>query len=298
MTVVEDTTIPKSHITVAYQGESGAYSEQAALEFFGADAHPQPKQSFDEVFDAVTAAQCMFGVVPAENSLGGSIHRNYDLLMRHNLHIVGEVIVRVRWYLYTLPGVQLGDIKRVMSHWQALAQTEQSLARLLPQAEREQVYDTAGSVKLLAEEGRRDTAAIAGIRAHALYGLPILLSGIEDDPTNYTRFIVLSRDSIPNPSPQEEGRREGVVHKSSIVFATRNEPGALFKSLAAFALRDIDLTKIESRPLQGSPWEYLFYMDFVGHAEGPRCRRALDHLREFATILRVLGSYPRAAMPE
>lgn len=279
--------------TVAFQGEPGAYSEQAAFDFFGKDARPIPRPSFDDVFDDVAAGKCDYGIVPVENSLGGSIHRNYDLFMRHDLHIAGEVIVRIRWYLYTLPGVQLSDITRVMSHWQALAQTERSLDKLLPHAEREQVYDTAGSVKLLAEEQRRDTAAIAGVRARDLYGLPILLEGIEDDHTNFTRFVVLS--PTPNPS-QREGRKEAGA-KTSIVFALRNEPGALFKAVAAFALRNIDLSKIESRPLQGSPWHYLFYLDFVGDAEEENCRRAIEHLREFATVLRVLGSYPRATMP-
>jgi prephenate dehydratase len=292
--------ITRRMTVAAFQGEPGAYSEQAAFDFFGPHVQPLPRPSFDDVFDDVASAKCDFGVVPVENSLGGSIHRNYDLLMRHNLHIVGEVIVRIRWYLYALPGVQLGDITRVMSHWQALAQTEHTLSRLLPQAEREQVYDTAGSVKMLAEERRSDTAAIAGKRASELYSLPILLEGIEDDPTNYTRFLVLSRDPTLSPLPFGGGAGGGVEanYKTSIVFATRNEPGSLFKSLAAFALRGVDLTKIESRPLQGSPWEYLFYLDFGGHADDTNCRRALDHLSEFATVLRVLGSYPRATMPQ
>lgn len=285
--------------TVAFQGEAGAYSEQAAFDFFGRDARPIPRPSFDDVFDNVAAGKCDYGIVPVENSLGGSIHRNYDLFMRHDLHIAGEVIVRIRWYLYTLPGVQLGEIKRVISHWQALAQTERSLDKLLPNAEREQVYDTAGSVKMLAEEQRRDTAAIAGIRARDLYGLPILLEGIEDDHTNFTRFVVLSRLPSPVPShpPSPVGEGSGVGAKTSIVFALRNEPGALFKAIAVFALRNIDLSKIESRPLQGSPWHYLFYLDFAGNAEDENCRHAIEHLREFATVLRVLGSYPRATMP-
>ncbi len=279
--------------TVAFQGVPGAYSEQAAFDFFGEQAQPIPRPSFDDVFDDVAGGKCDYGIVPVENSLGGSVHRNYDLFMRHDLHIVGEAIVRIRWYLYTLPGVQLGDIKRVMSHWQALAQTERSLNKLLPDAEREQVYDTAGSVKMLAEEQRRDTAAIAGIRARELYGLPILIEGIEDDHTNYTRFVVLA--SAARQFPVREGPAIGT--KTSIVFALRNEPGALFKALAVFALRNIDLTKIESRPLQGSPWHYLFYLDFAGDVAEENCRRAIEHLREFATILRVLGSYPRATMP-
>jgi len=286
-------------IRVSYQGEPGAYSEQAIFDFFGPQAAPQPVpcETFDDVFDCVTAGRCDYGVVPVENSLGGSVHRNYDLFMRHSLHLVGEVIVRVRWYLYALPGVTLSEVRRVISHWQALAQCERTLSRLLPAAEREPVYDTAGSVKMLAESSRRDTAAIAGRRAHDLYGLPILCEGLEDDPTNYTRFVVLSRDpSLPPQARAESAATQ--AYKTSIVFAMPNRPGALYRALAAFALRDIDLTKIESRPLQGSPWEYVFYLDFIGHADELNCRRALDHLGEFATILRVLGSYPRASSPE
>lgn len=272
--------------SIAYQGEPGAYSEQAAFDFYGAEAQPQPRQTFDAVFDSVTSAECDNGVVPLENSLAGSIHRNYDLLMRHNLHIIGEVIVRVSHNLIALPGVGLADIRRVYSHWQALDQCEQSLTRLLPGVERVQVYDTAGSVKMLSEEQRRDTAAIASHRAAVLYGLPILREALEDDPTNYTRFAVLSREPA--------AVAPGTPCKTSIVYATRNAPGSLFRALAVFALRDIDLTKIESRPLQGSPWEYLFYVDFGGHQDDEVCARALDHLREQATLLRVLGSYARA----
>ncbi|MFN3705105.1 MAG: prephenate dehydratase [Thermoflexales bacterium] len=278
---------------VAFQGEPGAYSEQAALDFFGSAVELLPRPTFDDVFDDVSAGRCDFGIVPMENSLGGSVHRNYDLLMRHSLHIIGEVIVRVQWYLYALPGVQFADIRRVVSHWQALAQCERTLARLLPHAEREPVYDTAGSVKMLALEERRDTAAIAGRRAGELYGVPVLREGIEDDDANYTRFVVLARE----PSMQHQALFDDQAYKTSIVFAMRNVPGALFRALAAFALRDIDLTKIESRPLQGSPWEYLFYLDFVGHAQALRGQRALSHLSEITTVLRVLGSYPRATMP-
>ncbi len=272
--------------TAAYQGETGAYSEQAVFDYFGPSVLPVPQPTFDAVFETVSSGECDAAVLPVENSLGGSVHRNYDLLMRHALHIVGEVIVRVSHNLIALPGVQLADIRRVWSHWQALDQCEQSITRLLPGVERVQVYDTAGSVKMLAQEQRRDTAALASARAAAFYGLPILRAEMEDDPTNYTRFVVLSRTPVAVTS--------GQPCKTSIVFATRNAPGSLFRALAVFALRDIDLTKIESRPLQGSPWEYLFYLDFLGHQTDAVCARALDNLREQATILRVLGSYPRA----
>ncbi len=277
--------------TIAYQGEPGAWSEQAALDFYGRDAVPQPRFSFDDVFTDVTAGICDFGVVPMENSLGGSIHRNYDLLMRHDLHIVGEVIVRVRWCLITLPDVQLRDIARVQSHPQALAQCERTLSKLVPQAERKEVYDTAGSVKLLKESGERTTAALASRRAAHIYGLPVLQEGLEDDPTNYTRFAVLARQpAVISPT-------DHTVYKTSIVFAGRNEPGLLFKTLGAFSMRNIDLCKIESRPLQGSPWSYLFYLDFVGHQDDLTCKRALDNLQEFASLYRCFGSYPRAQMP-
>lgn len=275
--------------SVAFQGEPGAYSEQAAFDFFGAQAQPAPRPTFDAVFDDTAAGKVDFGIVPVENSLAGSVHRNYDLLMRHNLHIVGEAIVRVRHNLIALPGVELLDIRRVYSHWQALDQCEKTLSRLLPNVERTQVYDTAGAVKIVLEEQRRDTAAIASKRAAELYGLPILREGLEDDPTNFTRFVVLSREPA-SPPP-------AVASKTSIVFATRNIPGALYKALAAFALREIDLSKIESRPLQGSPWEYLFYLDFIGNQTDEACAHALAQLREFSTFVRVLGSYPRANMP-
>ena len=278
--------------TVAYQGEPGAWSEQAAFDFFGPQAQPRPFTAFDDVFDAVAKGDCDYGCVPVENSLAGSIHRNYDLLMRHSLRVIGETIVRVRWCLITHPNVEMHQIRRVTSHWQALAQTEHTLTRTLPGVERKEVYDTAGSVKLLKESGAHDTAAIASRRAAQIYEMPVLREGLEDDPTNYTRFVILAREDSPTlPPPQD------APFKTSIVFVVGNVPGSLFKSLAAFSLRNIDLLKIESRPRQGSPWEYLFYLDFVGRHDNIHCARALDHLREFATIVRILGSYVRAEMP-
>ncbi len=280
--------------SVAYQGEPGAYSEQAAFACFGPDITPVGRASFDIVFDDVAAGRSDFGMVPVENSLAGSVHRNYDLLMRHNLTLIGEAIVRVSHNLITLPGVALGEITRGISHWQALAQCEKSLTTLLPQAARVEVYDTAGSAKMLSEERRRDTAAVASKRAATLYGLPILREAIEDDPSNYTRFVALARPGDLAESARAARDSVDTSHKTSIVFATRNVPGSLFRAMACFAMRDLDLTKIESRPLQGSPWEYLFYLDFIGDQHDAPCARALAHLSEYATTLRVLGSYPRA----
>ena len=265
---------------VAFQGEAGAYSEQAVFNYFG-KIETLPCESFDVVFEAVNAQRCDAGMIAIENSLAGSIHQNYDLLLRNDLQIVGEYLLRVRHCLIALPDVKKEDIRRAISHPQALGQCAGYLRSHGIKAE--QVYDTAGSVKMLKESGARDTAAIASRRAAELHGMQILEEGIEDNPENYTRFLAIQHEPIP---PEGEA-------KTSIVFTLKNQPGALFKALSVFALRDIDLTKIESRPLQGKPWEYLFYIDFIGATNEETTRRALEHLGEYAVTLRVLGSYPR-----
>jgi prephenate dehydratase len=265
---------------IAFQGEPGAYSEQAVFDYFG-QVETVPCESFDAVFDAVNLGKCEFALIPIENSLAGSIHQNYDLLLRNNLYINGEYPLRVRHCLIANLGVEKTDIKKAISHPQALGQCAGYLRNHGIKAE--QVYDTAGSVKMIKESGERDVAAIASRRAADLYGMQILEEGIEDNPENYTRFLAVSQNS---KKPETEA-------KTSIVFTLKNVPGALFKALSVFALRDIDLTKIESRPLQGSPWEYLFYIDFIGAEHEETAKRALDHLGEYAVMLRVLGSYPR-----
>ena len=265
---------------VSFQGEPGAYSEQAVFNYFG-EVETVPCESFDAMFDAVVSGKSDAALAPIENSLAGSIHQNYDLLLRHDLHIVGEYFLRVQHCLITNPGVTMEDIKKAISHPQALGQCAAYLRNHGIKAE--QVYDTAGSVKMLKESGARDVAAIASKRAAELYGMQILQEGIEDNPENFTRFLAVRRESIV---PEREA-------KTSIVFTLKNVPGSLFKAMSVFALRDLDLTKIESRPLQGSPWEYLFYIDFIGSVHDETVQRALDHLGEYAVMLRVLGSYPR-----
>ena len=265
---------------VAFQGEPGAYSEQAVFNYHG-QVETLPCESFDAVFHAVNADACTSALIPIENSLAGSIHQNYDLLLRNNLHIVGEYFLRVRHCLIVNPGVTKTEIKKAISHPQALGQCAGYLQSHGIKAE--QVYDTAGSVKMLKESGARDTAAIASRRAAELYGMQILEEGIEDNPENFTRFLAIRSEAVV---PESES-------KTSIVFTLKNQPGALFKAMSVFALRDIDLTKIESRPLQGKPWEYLFYIDLIGAAHEETVKRALDHLGEYAVTLRVLGSYPR-----
>jgi prephenate dehydratase len=265
---------------VSFQGEPGAYSEQAVFNYFG-DVETIPCESFDAMFDSVVSGGSDAALAPIENSLAGSIHQNYDLLLRHNLHIVGEYFLRVQHCLISMPEAKMEDIKKAFSHPQALGQCAGYLrARGIKP---EQVYDTAGSVKMLKASGALDTAAIASRRAAELYGMKILQEGIEDNSENYTRFLAIQHElKIP----------EGEA-KTSIVFTLKNQPGALFKALSVFALRDIDLTRIESRPLQGKPWEYLFYIDFIGATHEETAKRALDHLGEYALTLRVLGSYPR-----
>jgi prephenate dehydratase len=267
---------------IGFQGEHGAYSELAAKAMLGADTETVPHRSFDDVFEAVQAGNLDHGLVPIENSLAGSIHRNYDLLQRHSLHIIGETQLRVEHCLIAQPGVALKDVRIVRSHPQALAQCEHYLHDL--GVEIEAAYDTAGSVRELRDSGARDAAAIASRLAAEVYKMSILCEGIEDDHDNFTRFLLLNR---------EPAAPSGDV-KTSIVFALNNKPAALFRAMACFALRDIDLTKIESRPIPGSVWQYHFYLDFLASQHDGAGQLALGQLAEMATELRVLGTYPRA----
>jgi prephenate dehydratase len=265
---------------IAYQGEPGAFSEAAARRV-DAEAQLVPCRSFEEVFDAVDAGPAGYGVVPIENSIGGSIHRNYDLLLSHELSIVGEVELPVIHHLLALPGATLAGLRRVYSHPQGLAQCERFL-RSLKGVEVIATYDTAGSAKMVADAGASDAAAIASARAGDVFGLTPLASSIQDFDDNVTRFLVIGRRPLSNSVPD----------KTTIVFTVPNEPGALFKALSVFALRGVDLTKLESRPIPGRPWEYLFYADLAAPRDALACARALGHLAEFAPTLRTLGSYP------
>ncbi|NLX36953.1 MAG: prephenate dehydratase [Chloroflexi bacterium] len=275
-----------SGLRIAFQGEAGAYSEEAALALYPG-AQPCPCESFDAVFAGVESGLYDQGVVPVENSLAGSIHRNYDLLLQHKLYIIAEHTLRISHCLIAHPGVSLSEITQVYSHPQGLAQCEQSLARL-GEVQRIAAHDTAGSVRLVRDEGWRHAAAIASKHAAQIYGMQVLIEQFEDDKSNYTRFIAIAREPV---QPTGEA-------KTAIAFAGINQPGLLFRCLSAFALRDIDLCKIESRPMRGVPWEYIFFVEFAGSISEERCRRALGHLEEMATFVRVLGSFPRARPTE
>ncbi|MFC2001352.1 prephenate dehydratase [Chloroflexota bacterium] len=269
-------------VEVAFQGEIGAYSEEAVFRFFGPSIQSRPCESFEEVFAAVEKTKAQFGVVPIENSLEGSISRSYDLLLDSALMVCGEIELRVIHSLIATPGAGLDTIRRVYSHPQALAQCRSFLKHL--NCELIPTYDTAGSVKMIKEKGLPDNAAIASARAAEIYGMKVIAQEIEDNPHNFTRFFILSKEDSP-PTGND---------KTSIVFSTKDIPGALYKSLGEFTSRNINLTKLESRPTRQKPWEYNFYLDFEGHHEDKIAMETLESLEETSVFVKVLGSYPKA----
>jgi len=271
---------------VAFQGENGAYSQEAAYQFFGAEVDTLPCRTFEDIFLAVEEGRADYGILPIENSAAGSINKAYDLLLERDLKIWGEVFLRVRHCLLANPGTKLEDVRWVRSHPQALAQCERFLAR--HGMEPVPAYDTAGSAKDLAAAPEPGTAVIANALAARLYGLEVLASGIEDLPFNYTRFFVLGHEDPPRAER----------NKTSVVFATRHVPGALYACLGEFAKRGLNLTKLESRPRRNKPWHYIFYLDFEGHWQDPPCAEALLGLLHKATFLKLLGSYPAATLEE
>jgi prephenate dehydratase len=277
-------------IKAAFQGERGAFSEEAARRILGRDVEALARVSFDEMFQAVVSGAADCAMAPIENTLAGSVIRNYDLLLENDLTIVGEVVLRVVHNLIAPPGVTVAQVRRVYSHPVALAQCERFFAAHR-QFEVVPAYDTAGSVKMIMESGKRDEAAIAGASAAEVYGADILEAGIESNAQNFTRFFLLVR---PDRASEIIPLAGGPERKTSIVFRIGNRPGALYRSLAAFAQQGIDLTKIESRPIEGRPWEYSFYLDFIGDRASPPVQQALAHLAGHAENLRILGSYPRA----
>lgn len=353
-------------IRVAYQGERGAFSEEAAIKLLGAAVEPLPHRTFEAMFAAVafdnrqakkdaarpdersadeaekeesvreemgeaatpppdaedaakqaaTATEAAMeaatdvavdcALAPIENSLAGSIHKNYDLLEEHDLLIIGEINLRIVHNLIAPRGVAFESLRRVYSHPVALAQCEQFF-RDHPHIEAAPMHDTAGSVRLVVENHvanqRTDEAAIAGRVAAEVYEADILRAGIEDNRENFTRFLLLARperaDALQKQLARERRAADddapaAVTHKTSIIFRVANKPSSLFRALAVFALRDINLTKLESRPIAGRPWEYSFYLDLLGDPNQLHVARALAHLEEMAESVRILGSYPSA----
>jgi prephenate dehydratase len=265
---------------IGYQGEPGAFSEAAVGVLFP-EAAAIPHRTVRAVFDALGGKAIAIGVVPLENSLAGSINETYDLLAKGDAHIVGEVVVAVDHALLALPGTKLEDVTRVASHPQALAQCDEYLAEL--DVELLPVYDTAGAAKRIAEEGRRGEAAVASERAAAVYGLEVLARRIQTNPENQTRFVAISRDSTPI----------GPADKTSLILVTGHKPGALYHCLRPFAERDVNLSKLESRPVGHTPWRYRFFLDVDAGADDPALAAALEEVEAEAQMVQVLGSYPR-----
>jgi prephenate dehydratase len=263
---------------VAYQGEAGAYSEEGALALFPGAAH-EPLPTIRKVFEAVEVGKVDYGLVPIDNSQAGSINETYDLFLKHGLHLVAETVVRVNHCLLGLPGTPIDELTEVISHPQAIAQSEEFLAALDVRIRAE--YDTAGAAKRIVDDKLETTAAIASKRAAEIYGLEILAERIQTYPDNYTRFGALSR----NPEPLRE------PNKSSLVFGVGHVAGSLFKCLGAFADRHLSLSKLESRPRAGRPWEYVFYADIEAPADAPQMIEALGEVSSHATFTRLLGTY-------
>ncbi len=271
---------------VAFQGELGAFSGEAAHKLLGHAVELLPCETFEKMFGVVESGLSDYCLAPVENSLFGSVHQTYDLLLKHNLRIVGETSLRIIHNLIAAPGTRREDVRRVYSHPVALGQCLRFFTGQ-PEMQPVAAYDTAGSVKMIMESHEDAAAAIASAAAAEVYGAQILVPGIEDDRANFTRFLLLACDDrCANTLPEAD--------KTSIVFSLENRTGSLYRAMAVFALRDIDLTKIESRPLVGYPWEYSFYLDFIGNADDLHVRNALAHLGEFATSVKVLGCYKQA----
>ena len=267
-----------SDLVVAFQGEAGAYSEEGVSSLFP-DAERHPQASIRKVFEAVEVGRCDLGLVPMDNSQAGSINETYDLFLKHGLHLVGETLVRVDHCLASLPETSIDDLVEVVSHPQALAQCEEFLSSL-PVVTRAE-YDTAGAARRISEEKLAGVAAIASRRAAELYGLQVLAERIQTYPDNYTRFGLLSR------APEALGDPD----KSSLVFGVGHVAGSLYRCIGAFAERHLSLTKLESRPRAGRPWEYVFYVDVEAPASSPAMIEALAEVSEHATFTRLLGSY-------
>lgn len=273
-------------IEVAYQGTNGAYSERAAGNYFGErdiDAVYRGYDTFAQMMEAVENGKAKYGVLPIENTTAGSINEAFDLLARMNLFVIGEEILHVRHCLVALPGVELHEVRRVFSHPQALAQCTEFLATL-PNCTVEAFTDTAMSVKRIRDEKDRTQAAVASEQAAALYGLSVLQRDIANQKDNFTRFMIVATEPVTYDA--------SVNCKTSMIFATQHEQGALVRCLNALAREGLNLTKLESRPRPNAPWEYLFYVDFEGNSAEPHVQAALTSIKEHTSYLKVLGSYP------
>jgi prephenate dehydratase len=274
------------HARIAFQGERGAFSEEAALKLAGAQATLVPRPTFDAAFSAIDDGVADYILAPIENSLAGSVHRSFDLLVESDLHIIGEVIIPIVHNLIALPGARIDGLVVVESHPVALAQCEQFFIAH-PAVKRVAAEDTAGSVRDMMKRGDPTRAAIASCRAAEIYSATILQDHVEDDRENYTRFLLLAPKSHPTENDE-------IADKLSVVFELQHLPGALYHSLAPFALRNINMLKIESRPIHGKPWQYRFHLDLQASARDPEVPAAIAELEKLSAQFRILGSYKAA----
>ena len=270
----------KGKQTAAFLGQMGTFSHKACVQYFGEKVEPAPIPSFRQIFESVKSGKVDFGVIPLENSLTGSIHENYDLLLEYDLRIVGEITLRIMHHLIGHPGTSVETLTRVLSHPQVFEQCRQFLERH-DSLELVSVKDTAKAVKEIHESGKLTDAAIANKVAAEIYGMEIIEEGIETDPRNYTRFVVIGTEHL----------EKGPHKKSSIIYSTGNQPGALFESLKIFADNGVNLVKLESRPIHGKPWEYMFYVDLEADVESDAFQPILDQLMSRTDYLKILGSY-------
>jgi chorismate mutase/prephenate dehydratase len=272
-------------ITVAYLGPRGTFSERAALKHFGLGAETVPEASIDDVFRAVESGAADYGIVPVENSTEGAVGRSLDLMPQSPMKVCGEVVVRIHHHLMTKDAARkIGEIRRVFSHGQSLAQCHEWLNTNMPNVERVAVASNADAARRAAEE--EGSAAVAGEMAAEHYGLAILAANIEDEPNNTTRFLLLG-DYEPGPSGRD---------KTSLILSARNRAGAVYEMLTPFATRGVSMTKFESRPSKVAVWEYLFFVDIEGHRDDPNVRAALEEVSTIAGFIKVLGSYPAAVL--
>jgi prephenate dehydratase len=269
-------------LKVAFRGVRGAYAEEAAKKFFQEEIELIPFRDLEHVAEGVEKGDAERVIIPIENTLGGSIHRNYDFLLRHSLWIMGEIKIRIIRNLIVNHGVQFTDIRRVYSHPQGLSQCHKYLTQY-PQIEKVSIYESAASAKMVKEDKMLDAAAIASKQAAAYYDLEVLEEGIEDLESNYTRYLILSKSQEISSG----------ANQTSIVFSAKNVPGMLFRSLGVFALRDINLGRLESRPVYGKPWEYFLYLDIEENVENERLTNAINELEGISTYVKILGCYER-----
>lgn len=292
MSLNQESLEGKLETRIAFQGELGAYSQSAIYSFFTRERVdeiiplPTLQRVFSELTEKHSNASPNYAVVPIENSSAGSVGETFDLLVSTDVRIVGEVAVPVRHALIVHRDSEIGNIRRVISHPQALAQCRKYLDS--KHWEQVSVYDTAGAVKIIKDQNLLDTAAIASELASEIYGMKLVEKSIEDDHTNSTRFLVLVSGSEKRIRTKPSG-----TDKTSVIFSTKHIPGSLVRALSALSFRGINLSRIESRPIKSKPWEYYFYVDFDGHEDEERCRQALDDLSSQVLELKVLGSYPR-----